>query len=91
MSLSAIPAHLVDSESNAQVLNSHLLLLATILLHQCYQYRALPITVSILCELHCVLRVVCEGRIIAASSSCTLLICPATVHDDRVPALDYIK
>ena len=77
-------AHLVDGIPDAEILQAHLLLLASVLLHECNEARALPITIVIFSEVNNVLRVVGEGGVIATTTG-SAAFDPVTCLHDRVP------
>ena len=79
---------LVNREPDAQVLHSHLLLLAAMFLHECDQTGAFAVSVRVLCEVNDELGVVGEGRVVATSSTRALGSEPAPRFDDAVPVLD---
>ena len=77
--------YLVDRESDAEVLDSHLLLLTSVLLHESDETGALSVSVIILEKIDDVLGVVGErGEVTTPSSS---LLQPAARLDHGVPAL----
>lgn len=75
-------AHLVDGEANAEILHAHLLLLASVLLHECQQHGALAVTIIILVQLYHKLWVLDKGWVVAASTSCATGSQPASIVDD---------
>lgn len=78
---------LVDGETNTQILQPHLLLLAAVLLHECDETGALPIAVIILEEVHSELGVVDKGVVVTAATGCPACLEPASRYDDGIPVL----
>ena len=78
-------AYLVDGEPNAEILNSHLLLFPSVLLHESHETRALSIPIVILQQVNDELRVVGERREVTTTSG--RLLQPAARLDDSIPTL----
>ena len=77
--------HLIDGETDAKILHTHLPLLASVLLHEGNETRALAVTIVILVQVYLELRVVGEGGKVTTSSS--LGTKPTAGLDQRVPTL----
>lgn len=61
--------YLIDGKSNTQILETHLLLLAAMFLHESNEAGTLSISICILVQLDDELRVTSEGRIVATATS----------------------
>lgn len=79
------PTHLVDGESYAELLHSHLLLLSSVLLHECDEAGALAISIVVFKKVNDVLRVVGEGGKVTTSPG--RLLQPAATLDHSIPTL----
>ena len=77
--------YLINRESNAEVLDSHLLLLASVLLHESNETGTLSISVVIFEEVDDELRVFGEGGVVTTTSG--RLLQPAARLDHSVPTL----
>ena len=80
--------YLINGEADAQVLHTHLLLLASVLLHEGNETRALAVTIVILVQVYLKLGVVGEGGEVTTPSS--LGTKPAAGLDYRVPTLGWV-
>ena len=82
-----VKAYFINCESDAEFLDSHLLLLAPVLLHECDEAGALPVSVVILEEINDVLRVFRERGIVTAATGRVLRSLPTAGYDHRAPVL----
>ena len=82
--------HLVHSQANAQLLDSKLLLLPSVLLHQSHSTRTLAIAIIIFLELKHILRILGEGRVVAATTGSVTSNEPAARMNAGIPAFDCV-
>ena len=61
-------SHLVQGEPDAKILQTHLLLLAAMFLHECDEARALPVSIAVLLQFYDELRVRREGRVVTTTA-----------------------
>ncbi len=82
-----VTSDLVDGESDAQVLDAHLLLLATVLLHESDETGALSVSVAVLLQIDDELRILHKRGVVTAAPGRALGALPRPTLDHRIPAL----
>lgn len=80
-------SYLVNGVADAEVLQSHLLLLAAVFLHEGDEAGALAIPVTVLLQVNDELRILREGRVVAAATGRLLGYLPTPQFDDSIPIL----
>ena len=82
-----ISTYLVDREPDTEILDTHLPLLATILLHDGHKAGALSVSIIILLQINNELGILHKGWVVTTPPSCTHIGQPATIFDHRIPGL----